>query len=140
MPKRAPEEFPSKLLRPKTGTLYLSGGSPSIGIELEPFTIDDEEVDQSIDFELEISASGLSDLIGRTFEFPSNPEDGYVEGSIYIWNSHNPIDLHSVAFGQQIQTAIPATLDMTFVFEYEGDRRNLRHQFKLPLSIVKTES
>lgn len=140
MPERALEEFPSKLLRPKSGTLYLGGESPSIGIELEPFTIDDEEVDQSIDFRLEISASEPSDLIGRTFEFPSNPEDGYVEGSIYIWNAHNPIDLHSVAFGQQTEAAIPATLDMTFVFEFEGDRKNLRHQFTLLLKIERRES
>lgn len=139
MSERALEEFPSKLLRPKSGTLYLSGESPSIGIELEAFTIDDEEVDQSIDFQLEISASGLPDLVGRTFEFPSNPEDGYVEGSIYIWNSHNPIDLHSVAFGQQNEAAITATLDMTFVFEFEGDRKNLRHQFILPLKIEGSE-
>lgn len=140
MPERALEDFPAELLRPKFGTLYLGGESPSIGVELETFTIDDEEVDQSIDFQLEISASDVSDLIGRTFEFPSNPEDGYVEGSIYIWSCHNPIDLHSVAFGQRTEAAIAATLDMTFVFEFEGDRKNLRHQFTLPLKIQRRES
>jgi hypothetical protein len=126
-----PEPFPEELIRPRHGSLTLSGPQPTIAIELEPFVIDGEKVEQSLDFQLEISTCDLSQLAGKTFEFPSNPDDGYVEGSIYIWSVHNPIDLHSVAFEDSDGDTVSATLDMTFVFEFEGDRKNLR--MKIPI-------
>lgn len=126
-----PKSFPKELIRPRYGLLNLSAEQPSLLIDLESFTLDGEEVQQSLDFKLEIFTCDLSELAGRTFEFPSNPEEGYVEGSIYIWSVHNPIDLHSVAFEASEGDTVRAILDMTFVFDFEGERENLR--MKLPV-------
>jgi len=137
MPKSPQAEFPVDLIRPRGGSLYIGDRQPGVSVELMPFTIDGEVVEQTLDFTLEIGATDLKDLAGREFEFPSNPEDGYVEGSIYIWSAHNPIDLHSITFGDPHDDVVSVTLDMTFVFEFEGDRKNLRATLPVDLCIKR---
>jgi hypothetical protein len=128
-------DFPSELLLPTGAKIGLGDGTTTIAIELAPFSIDEEHVDQSIDFDLGLEAFSLPDLVGQTFTFPSNPEEGYVEGSIYIWSVHNPIDLHSITFGAASEDAIKAKADMTFVFEFEGCAKNLTKSMDLKLTL-----
>lgn len=130
-------DFPADLLTPVHSTITLGKDTTKIDIQLAPFEVDGQQVDKSIDFDLGLEADTLSELAGQSFSFPSNPEDGYVEGSIYIWSVHNPIDLHSITFGTASEKTIEAKVEMTFVFEFEGCAKNLTKSMDLHLHIVE---
>lgn len=128
-------DFPDELLHPTRGSLHFSDGRASLSIELRSFTIDEQDVEAILDFDLGIEVTSLANLAKHHYDFPSNPKEGYVEGSIYIWSVHNPIDLHSITFAQIDGQYIKATMEMTFVFEFEGEAKNLRMAFELALII-----
>lgn len=103
-----------EFLRPKSGTIeyyradldHPVAGIWSIEIPLEPFSADDEFdpatfrpgpagpeiIDTAIvlDF-IKLPAEELTELSQRTFTFPVNPEDGYIDGSIYLIAAHCPL-------------------------------------------------
>lgn len=131
------------LLRLRTGTIrhYPAGldhpvaGTWSIEIPLEPFSADDEydpatfrpgpdgpelvETEIVLDF-IELPADELAGLSGRTFEFPANSEDGYIDGSIYLIAAHCPIDVTRIDFGDPTADQITATLHTRFDFDSAG--------------------
>ena len=72
-------------------------------------------------------------MAGQEFSFPANPEDGYVESSIYIWSVHNPVDVLRIKFDELKDGGIEATLDLRFGFEYEGCCSDLDKTFSLLL-------
>jgi hypothetical protein len=100
---------------------------------MRPFTINEQDVEATLEFDLGIEVTNPTNLAKHRYDFPSNPEDSYVEGSIYVWSVHNPIDLHSITFAQIDGQYIKATMGMTFVFEFEGKAKNLRMTFELAL-------
>jgi hypothetical protein len=129
-------DFPDEqLLHPTRGSLHFLGGRASLSIEMSPFTIDKKDVEATLEFDLGIEVTSPTNLAKHHYDFPSNPEEGYVESSIYIWSVHNPIDLHSITFAQIDGQYITSTMEMTFVFEFEGAAKNLRMTFELALLI-----
>ncbi|MBE1531256.1 hypothetical protein [Actinomadura algeriensis] len=131
-------DFTDELLRLKPGTItYYAAdldspvaGTWSIEIPLEPFSADDEyepetfrpgqagpelvETEFSLDF-ISLPTEHLTALSARTFTFPVNPEDGYIDGSIYLVGTHNPVDVTRIAFGETRGDEVRATLHAELV-------------------------
>lgn len=57
---------------------------------------------------------------GRTLAFPVNPEDGYIDGSLYLADAHNPVDVTRIDFGEEREEVLAATLHGTIDFTFEG--------------------
>ncbi len=62
----------------------------------------------------------MSELAHRAFTFPVNPEEGYIDGSIYLRHVHTPADVTRIAFGSYDGGTLEATLTMRIGFEFEG--------------------
>lgn len=95
------EEFPLHLLDTKPGTIWCRKDVFDIVIGLQPFDLDGKKV--STEFRLDglaLPVDGPSSWAGKAFDFPSNPEPGYVDGSIYLRHAHNPADLTRIEFGE----------------------------------------
>lgn len=56
------------------------------------------------------------DLPGRSFEFPINPVEGYVDGSVYFNATHQYADLTHLTFGKLTGTSMQATVRIVFQF------------------------
>lgn len=115
------EEFPPELLVSESGRISGEDTLFSIEIKLERFQFGEEDVDTSITLEnVVLDAVSVAELSGREFSFPVNPDDGYIDTSIYLWSVHNPIDVRQIKFGALTEAGILATFDLKFVFSYEG--------------------
>ncbi|MGI5171809.1 hypothetical protein ACQEU3_46455 [Spirillospora sp. CA-253888] len=120
--------WPAHLDHPVAGTW-------AITIPLRPFSADDEyepatfrpgtggpelvTTEISLD-SIELPATGLEALSRRAFTFPVNPEDGYIDGSIYLVATHCPVDVTRIGFGAASSDRIPATLHAHFAFGAAG--------------------
>ncbi|WP_299623405.1 hypothetical protein [Pelagibius sp.] len=92
-----------------------------IAIELSPFEFDGilEKTSVRLDF-IRFEVRSLDELSGKRFVFPTNPEDGYIDGSIYLGHAHNPADATEIAFGPLGKASVETTLKIQFDFTYEG--------------------
>jgi len=130
-------DFPSELLVAESGAILGKSGDYCIIISLRSFTYENESIEDELVIEhLPFVAETPRNLSGQEFSFPPNPEDGYIESSIYMWGVHNPIDVLRIKFGNVEDGWIEATFDMRFVFEYEGLCNNLSKIFTLALNIA----
>jgi hypothetical protein len=95
-----------------------------IEIPLAPFTFEGSLAETSIRLEfIEFGLKSWRDLSGAEFSFPRNPENGYIDGSIYLANVHNPIDTTRIAFGSAKPAVVPASFDLEIDFTFEGPAR-----------------
>ena len=86
-------------LRPRIALLGGEPGRASLQILLVPFLRDAKLVDTSIHLDtIRIPTTALAELVGKTFKFPVNPDDGYIDGSIYLDSMHQPVDVTTMAF------------------------------------------
>ena len=92
-----------------------------IRIPLDPFRLDGATVKTSVrlDF-VRLPDVRWDALAHQTFQFPQNPEAGFIDGSMYIDGAHHPIDVTKVAFGQVTGGAIRATFTSVIDFAFEG--------------------
>jgi|SoiMethySBSTD1v2_1073268.scaffolds.fasta_scaffold02406_14 hypothetical protein len=132
-------KFPVKRLAAGTGTI---GGFlfenryadiprtlfHEIEIPLDPFLLEDAQGKKRrtktalrLDF-IELPDEpfrGYQALVGRTFEFPANPEPGHIDGSIYLFEVHNPIDVAELAFVARRRGLFEVTITLAIDFESE---------------------
>jgi hypothetical protein len=136
-----PVAFPSQLIKSTPGEIVFFGsdvpapsrGTWSIVVPIEPFSADDEYAKEwragtegpfivstqiRLDF-IEMPAEDLAGLANRAFRFPVNPVDGYIDGSMYLCGSHNPVDVTAIEFGPAGVNWIRATIVATFDFGFE---------------------
>ncbi|MEV4000623.1 hypothetical protein [Actinomadura sp. NPDC049753] len=133
-------DFTDEFLNLEPGTITYSPSDPdspgagtwSIDIPLEPFSADDEYAPETFrpgqagpelvktEFRLDcisLPAADLSELSGRMFTFPVNPEERYIDGSIYMVATHNPVDITRIEFGPATHDEISATLHAELILE-----------------------
>lgn len=82
--------------------------------------VDEKGSDVRLEFIEFPNAALLSDLSNREFTFPINPDEGYIDGSIYVGHAHNPCDVVRIKFGQLESNMIPAEIWGKIDFDYEG--------------------
>jgi len=136
MPKL--RKFPFARLKARTGTiggfLFENIDLPrtlfhSIEVPLEPFDALDVsgkkarlETSLVLDF-IEFPDPpfrGYRKLVGQTLEFPSNPEDGYIDASIYVCSAHNFVDVSELSFQSFRRGLLEVTMRLAVDFETEG--------------------
>jgi hypothetical protein len=60
-------------------------------------------------------------------------EDDEFGQSIYLFDSHNPVDLNSIEFKDVSENNINIVINLTFLFDYEGNGKN--QKLVMPLNI-----
>ena len=92
-----------------------------IKIPFAKFKYQGSEVGTSLRLDrIRFAVAGWRELSGREFRFPVNPEDGYIDGSVYLGGAHNPADVTRIKFGELAEGRIPVELDVRIDFEFEG--------------------
>jgi hypothetical protein len=133
------KEFPAKILKPLEGTLNAMIFENSLlnlpktlffKIEIPLQTIDMSKIAEDItnknyqtSFQLDwikLNIHSFQDLENKTFTFPINPAEGYIDGSIYLFDVHNMIDSNSITFGKFKNQKIPIKTVLRIDFELEG--------------------
>jgi hypothetical protein len=133
-------DLTDEFLQPRTGVIryyradlgHPVAGTWSIQIPLLPFSADEEyepstfrpdsdgptliETEISLDF-IMLPADHLAALNQRTFAFPTDFEEGFVDGSIYLLATHSPVDVTRIDFGLASTDQITARLHADFDFE-----------------------
>ena len=120
------EIFHKEILIPKEASIRRGGDSFNIHINLEPFTLDGEVVETAFHLERVRLPANTKAWAKQTFTFPRNPKDGYIDGSIYLRNVHNPADVTSIKFGECHDDSINAEF---YIFTWTW---NLKVQVFLP--------
>ena len=128
--------FSDDLLVTLPGRLAENSSKWRLTIPLEPFSADDEFdpstwrtgtggpqiIESAIVAEgITLAGSELVDLAGTSFSFPVNPVEGYIDASIYLCASHNPVDITTIEFGSLADGRISARITCRFEFEHELD-------------------
>ncbi|WP_345870356.1 hypothetical protein [Shewanella algae] len=117
------EEFPIEKLKYTSATISGIYGDVSLEIGIEPFELSLDGYSEKIETVISIDGinlpTKLSELAGRTFTFPVNPEDGYIDGSVYFFAAHSPVDITEIKFGESKNGKLPMTLESSWVLEFE---------------------
>jgi hypothetical protein len=92
----------------------------TIFIPISKFVLDDEIIEASIRLDEIQLPESLSSCIEKTIKFPINPVEGYIDGSIYLRNCHNPVDVTEINFLKLENQKITLVMKMNFDFEYES--------------------
>ncbi|MBB6329936.1 ankyrin repeat protein [Chryseobacterium sediminis] len=104
-----------------TGTIRLQEESLyKIRIPISKFILDKKIVETAIELDFVPLSESLSYCIGKSVEFPVNPEEGYADGSIYLRSSHNPVDLTRLNFLSSEDGVLMVEASIKFDFEYES--------------------
>ncbi len=109
----------------------------AIQIELEDFEIENTLVSTTISLNsIRLNISSIKDLKNRIFEFPINPTEGYIDGSVYLFDVHNPFDVKKIEFKNWDDGFIDATIcyDIDFEFENTGYEKITDRELKVRLT------
>lgn len=117
--------FPIDLLVPLPGTLSDRTGDIRIAIPVQAFQLKVEGQLISVDTALrldfiDLPSTDFVELSGKTFHFPKNPVEGFIDASIYIYHSHHPADINRITFGTISLTGIAVEMDVDLCFDVEG--------------------
>lgn len=75
-------------------------------------------------------------LQNSVFDFPTNPDEGYMDTSVYFVHAHNPVDITRIEFGSLIDGDILVTFTSRWFVSFEGAGFNdFDHQFSVKLSV-----
>lgn len=104
--------------------MALLSGAPlraRIEIVLEPFLHSRALVNTSLILdEVSLPSLYLRDLVGKTFRFPVNPEEGYVDSSVCIESVHHPVDVVELAFHASRGNGASLVVKGAINFDFEG--------------------
>ena len=115
------EDFSPKRLKARHAILSGVPGDLSIKVLMDPFLLDQAIVDTSIRLDgINLPSNMLRDLEGQLFEFPTNPKDGYIDGSIYLESAHHPVDVTSLNFSKSRDGQLTLIIKGVYVFDFEG--------------------
>ncbi|GAB2491080.1 hypothetical protein GCM10027082_47720 [Comamonas humi] len=117
-------DFPYHLFTAATARCQPRSGptqQAAITIALQPFPLDGWAVDTVI--RLDCIALDLRDprsLAQCSHRFPTNPQPGYIDGSIYLLHRHVPLDVTELSFGMSGERTLPMRLAGMLVFSAAG--------------------
>ena len=116
--------FPMQDLKFNFAELKGSDRDVSIEINIEPFELSLDEYSETIETSIRLDSIGIAinpkELERKEFKFPVNPEDGYIDGSIYFFASHNPVDVTKIIFGKISNNLLPISLETNWLLEFES--------------------
>lgn len=110
----------------------------SIVLPVSKFVLDNEIISTSIDLHAIELPENLHSYVGKTISFPVNPNEGYIDGSVFLRNAHNPVDVTEIRFLKPEKDFIELELTMMFDFEYEDiGLKNETTKFVVQLAITR---
>ncbi|WP_010138641.1 hypothetical protein [Oceanicola sp. S124] len=140
------QPFPADALRPLAARLSGQGNDWSLVIDFARFQITlapegPEEQPVALAFEnpfrgdgVELGTDDLAGLIGRSLAFPRNPEDGYIDGSVYFFGCHNPVDVTRLDFAPDGAGGVMLGVESRWLMSFEGTGfADFDYSFKVPL-------
>ncbi len=134
------EPFPLQKIRPTACAFSGSDGDVSLEIRLVPFELGEDEDSEIVETSIRLESIDLpanpKALAGRTFDFPVNPEDGYIDGSIYFFAAHHPVDVTRIVFGNITDNRLPVKLHTTWLLEFENSGyRNFQTEIETEIAL-----
>ena len=114
-------------------------GRYNIEVPIEKFILDDKTIATSLRLDFIKLPNKLETYIGEKITFPVNPTEGYIDGSIYLRDAHNPVDVTEIHFLEMENNTLLVEITMNFVFDFEGigfENESLTAKFTLT---TKTE-
>jgi hypothetical protein len=116
------KDFSAKHFQFLMGTIEYVGGINAYGftIPIQKFVLDDRIVETEINAARLFLSPPLSKYLGQTFDLPVNPEENYIDASIYLRDCHSPIDIPVVEFISIDENVLILKLTMNLIFEHEG--------------------
>ena len=119
--------FPAENLMPKQATLSVdASGSISMDFAFEYFELEGQD-GEAVSFDSSIRAdlvhlpiADLKSLQNQGFDFPINPDDGYIDASVYICHAHNPVDISRIEFGALEGDVVRLKVFSRWLMEFEG--------------------
>jgi hypothetical protein len=141
------KKFNSELLEQKNGTLdavifknsYLSIAETlfyTIQIDLKDFSFENHSIETAIILNfVRLDIHRIKELENQVFEFPINPIEGYIDGSIYLFDVHNPFDVKKIEFKNWENGSVDAVIhyDIDFEFENTGYEKIIDCELKVSL-------
>ena len=115
--------FPIEKILPIKGKLTGQDGDASIEIFLEPFELSADGYSEQVETSVRMDTINIpvdpKTLEGNEYLFPVNPEPGYIDGSIYFFAAHNPIDVTKITFGKIERSSLPVNFECSWQLEFE---------------------
>ncbi len=113
--------FPVELIEVTGGRFEGEPNNYTLTLTLAPFEVEGELHETEIVLDgIEIPDGSIDAVANKSFDFPVNPQDGYIDGSVYLFHVHNPVDVTRIIFGSPHDNRIPVELDLRFLFDFEG--------------------
>ncbi len=113
--------FPIENLEFLPGEIWGEDENVTIEIALKPFVLEGQTVNTSVRLDrIALPTTNLTALENQSFQFPVNPTDGYIDGSVYIDGAHHPIDVTNIAFGTFSRSGLRASFQAKLMLEFEG--------------------
>lgn len=133
------ETFSVKKLQFKQGTITMEDENfYEIEIEVEKFVLEGNIVDTFLCLSGIALPHGLECYIGKSMNFPLNPDEGYIDGSIYMMHVHNPVDVREISFVKLEKGYLTAEIAAEFLFEYE-DTNYKNERTKILVDLIVSE-
>ena len=114
------------------------GSSYTIFLPISQFVLDGDIISTSVDLYAIELPEPLQNYMGKTMQFPVNPTEGYIDGSVYLRNAHNPVDVSEIRFLRLENDCVELELSMKFDFEYE-DIGFKNEEIKCVVKLVKQD-
>jgi len=118
------EDFPIAKVVPTKAKFQGKDGDVSIEVFLKPFELKLEDYCEDVETSIRLDSIDCpinpAQVEGQVFNFPTNPTPGYIDGSIYFFATHNPVDVTRIEFGNIEHGKLPLALTTSWVLEYES--------------------
>ena len=89
----------------------------TLHITLHPFDLQKKSVETHIRLDgIALDLSQLHAHEHRHYHFPINPEEGYIDGSVYLQNQHVPVDVTDLIFGTFTSQGLPVQIKGILTF------------------------
>lgn len=116
-------DFPIEKLKFTSTMVTGVNGNVSFEVGVKPFELSIDGCSKNIETVIRLDTinlpKDLGGLTGQSFTFPVNPDDGYIDGSIYFFAAHSPVDVTKIKFGEVANGKLPVTIETTWVLEFE---------------------
>lgn len=118
------QDFPIEKVVYSKSILSGNAGDVSIEIFLSRFELESDGYTESVQTSIRLEGINIpnnpDELEGRKYVFPVNPTDGYIDGSIYFFSAHNPVDVTSIKFGMKSPNSLSMVLSTHWLLEHEN--------------------
>ena len=92
----------------------------NIEVPIAEFILDEKTIETSLRLDFIHLPNKLETYIGKKITFPVNPIEGYIDGSIYLREAHNPVDVSEIHFLKLEKNKLFVEMKLNFVFDFEG--------------------